>query len=952
MFIERLGELVRRQPGRPAVVVGGVCALTYGALWTKAAGIARRLRERGVGPERLVALHLPKSPESIAALIGTWMARAAFVPLDPALPLARRREICEQARPALVVGQPLEGAAWLPVEGPPARGPLGRGAPSQLAYVFFTSGSSGRPKGVAVEQRGLVPMLDAQRRAFDLSTKSRVLGYLPMSFDASISDLGTALLSGASLHLDPGVDSVQALLFMMTRDGITHADLPPSIVRLMDPDALPRTLRTVIVGGEPCDPAVVRRLAGRLRLVNVYGPTEATVCTSLGRCTPQWSQPLLGQPLPHVRYHVLDEALREVETGREGELCIAGPALARGYLGQPELEAARFIRWRGRRLYRTGDRVRVEAGEYVFLGRGDRQVKVRGGLVAPEEVEAALREHPKVREAAVTVEGTAPHARLCAYVSGEVQPAAVREHLRARLPAWMVPHRIRRVARFPRTASGKIELEALRRRASKARATKAPADALEAALVAIFREVLDAPTLSATDDFFAAGGDSLTAMQVAVRAESAGLALSPQQLASAPTARSLAEVLEGRAGEAFSTTLDASTLREDAERLCRRTPVRPSRRRERGAILLTGATGFLGARVLRALLDSGAETVHCLVRARDEDEAWQRVWSALAGHAEPLSEAWRARVMVHVGDVSRPRLRLGPRAHARLGETVSDVYHCAAAVNLVLPYERLRAANVVGTAEVLRFVRTGAAKALHCASSLSVLLATDGTKTLLEESDGLKRFGAVHGGYAQSKFAAEWLVRTFARGAAGLYRFGLLTGDTRTGRAPAGDWLTRFIRGTARLGCVPSDAPLEAAFDMTPVDYAAAAMVHLARTRGARGGTFHIAGRRPARLGQLLEAMRGCGVGLRVVSRAEWRARVAQAVLEDGAAAAFLGLLRALDPTALHAREGDLFLATRRRFSCARTLAGLEGSGLRCPLPTSALLARSVRAALASEAPA
>ena len=179
IFIERLGEIVRRQPGRPAIVERGVCALTYGALWAKAAGIAHRLRARGVGPEQLVALHLSKSPESVAALLGTWMARAAFVPLDPVLPLARRRELVAQARPAIVLGQPLAGTAWLPVEGPPADGPVGRGAAGQLAYVFFTSGSSGRPKGVAVEQRGLVPMLEAQRRAFGLSARSRALGHLP-----------------------------------------------------------------------------------------------------------------------------------------------------------------------------------------------------------------------------------------------------------------------------------------------------------------------------------------------------------------------------------------------------------------------------------------------------------------------------------------------------------------------------------------------------------------------------------------------------------------------------------------------------------------------------------------------------------------------------------------------------------------------------------------------------
>ena len=261
-------------------------------------------------------------------------------------------------------------------------------SPSDLAYVIGTSGSRGYPKPVAVEHRGLVPMLEAQVAAFDLRPGDRVLWMLSPSFDASVSDIGTALLAGAALHVFPdlGRFDLDRLVRALSEWRITHIDLPPSLLPLIDPEDLPASLRTVVVGGEAADPATVRRWASRVRLVNVYGPTEATVCTSLGACHPEtWREPLLGQPLPGARYHLID-----------GELCIEGDCLARGYVGQPELTAVKFPVVDGVRVFRTGDRVRLrEDGEFVYLGRVDRQIKLHGRLIAPEEVRDVPERAPR-----------------------------------------------------------------------------------------------------------------------------------------------------------------------------------------------------------------------------------------------------------------------------------------------------------------------------------------------------------------------------------------------------------------------------------------------------------------------------------------------------------------------------------------------------------------------------
>src|SRR5690606_1464903 len=215
----------------------------------------------------------------------------------------------------------------------------------------------------------------------------RALFYLSPTFDASVSDIGTALLSGAALCVEPGVRRTPASMMALIRErGVTHLDLPPSVLATLDPGELPASVQTIVIGGEVCPADVVRRWASRVRLVNVYGPTEATICTSLGACDPEtWDRPLIGRPLPGIGYEVVDEALDPVPQGTPGELLIDGVGLARGYLNDPELTRKRFPTLRGRRVYRTGDRVVLHHdGEFEFLGRIDRQIKLHGLRIEPE----------------------------------------------------------------------------------------------------------------------------------------------------------------------------------------------------------------------------------------------------------------------------------------------------------------------------------------------------------------------------------------------------------------------------------------------------------------------------------------------------------------------------------------------------------------------------------------
>lgn len=600
--VERAGErladvlswifaVAKRQGDRSAVNDRGE-RLSYADLWRWAERVAAQLTAVGVGVGDRVGLALDKSAAYVAALLGVWIAGAAFVPLPSDLPELRRQRIIDEAAPRRLLravdvlrlrpaatprGQGAEG-----VDGAAPLGPPRSPASSDLAYVLYTSGSSGEPKGVMVSHRGILGLLRAQVAAFGLGPHSRSLFVLSPAFDASISDIGTALFAGAELVIvDPDeVCEPARLLHTLERESITYIDLPPALLPHIDPQGLPRSLETIVIGGEACTPAVVRRFAEVVRIVNVYGPTEATVCSSLVECSSAtWTRPLLGEPLPGVFYRVIDLAGREVPEEGEGELYIGGDGLALGYLGRPEQTAERFVEREGERLYRSGDRVRRGIdGSLEFLGRADRQRKVGGVRIELDEVEAELCRHPAVAEAAV-VDG--PRSSLIAAVVLRARPtgrgiASLREHLRRSLPRAAVPGRIVAREALPRGPSGKVDrlalAEELRAQAlspgdaehvaegrsgpgpastrhqddvTDITASESPPQASTALLQAIWREVLAVPHVGPDDRFCDLGGASLRALEVVAAAEPHGLVLSAAALLRNPSVSEIAMSLGG-----------------------------------------------------------------------------------------------------------------------------------------------------------------------------------------------------------------------------------------------------------------------------------------------------------------------------------------------------------------------------------------------------------------------
>ena len=651
---------------------------------------------------------------------------------------------------------------------------------------------------------------------------------------------------------------------------------------------LAHTLRTIVIGGEPCADHVVDRVARQVRLVNVYGPTEATVCTSLNTCRPgEKHHARLGRPLSHVVYRVED-----------GELLIGGPCLARGYARDPELDARRFVVRDGSRFYRTGDRVRTrDDGELEWIGRFDRQVKVGGVRVELEEIEARLREDDRVVDVAVVA---TPALRAFVVARGDLD--AIGAALAAKVPKWLVPPSFVAVEALPRTATGKVDYGALALRETPAASAR---DETTAEICAALGRALGRTPLGPDEDFVRAGGDSLAALAACAAADERGVLLSPETISSERTARRIAASPEVRGMTTEELDADVAPLARSAW------PVRDGAPR---SVFVTGATGTLGPPLVRALVSRGL-AVTCLVRARDDAEAARR----LASFDFPRG------VRAVAGDVALERFGLGARFEP-LAKEHDAIVHAAADLRLTSTYAALRATNVVGTSHACDFARAGSMR-LHHVSTLSVFASSELARSgrTFREDDDLRAARVLHGGYAQSKWAAERVVPV----GASVIRLGLVL------PARARDLFGAFVRAAAHAGCLPDDDTL--AFDVTPLDFAAAAIAHFVATGDARAR--HVANRAPATIADLASALSVPLVG-------DFAARI------DGARASVdaLGLasVRAVSGAA-SSRAFDLFETTRVDLGASSTVAELERAGIHCGSARDAL-PECVRRALARPA--
>ncbi|MCB1058237.1 MAG: amino acid adenylation domain-containing protein, partial [Acidobacteria bacterium] len=575
-ILERIAARVL-EDGERTALVSAEGEWSYAELWRRSGRLARVLREHGVGPERPVGLLLGRGGGFVAAMLGVWRAGGAYLPLDPELPAGRLGQLVTRAGTACLVvskataGAAPDGSSRVAVEamedprfdGPSLDDQAPEGAasgfkppfPEQLAYVLFTSGSTGEPKGVMVEHRQLASYVAAFERRVDLTAVTRWAVVSTFAADLGHTALFPALCRGGSVTVasPAAVSDPAAFERLMAAGSIEGLKIVPSHLKaLMSGGAPEKSLpsRLLVLGGEACDPELVgraRQLVPGLCVVNHYGPTETTVGATAGEVPPGVTAgtPVpLGRPLANATAWVLDRRGRRVPPGVPGELCIGGAGVSRGYLGSPAQTATRFVPDApsgivGTRLYRTGDRVRLTESGLEFRGRIDHQVKLRGFRIELGEIEKVLVAGDEVREAVVVVRDDGHGERLVAYVSlrdgrpgGTAVVEALRERLAERLPEYMVPASIVLLPQLPLNANGKVDRKALP--APEEQAAKSeyapPRDATEAALAEIWARVLGVPRVGIHDGFFTLGGDSILAIQAVGQGNRAGYSMTPQQL--------------------------------------------------------------------------------------------------------------------------------------------------------------------------------------------------------------------------------------------------------------------------------------------------------------------------------------------------------------------------------------------------------------------------------------
>lgn len=789
----------------------------------RAAGVLRAAGARAGGFVLIAAAGEPAALGVLAAL----RLGSPWVCVDASQGEARAKRALETCRPAVVLADAAGasllsglGVSPLPIERLESSegSPVAQGAapaPSALAYAILTSGSTGEPRLVAISHRALSAQLAALLQHGLFGPQPAIAQLAPLTFDASLEQLLIPLISGGRVVHVPLEErgDPERVWSRLVAGQVTVLDAVPSLARALLPSApANHALERFVLGGEPLATELVVQLKAKFperAIFDTYGPTETTINATV--CERDEGPANIGRPLPGFRAFVVDDALRELPIGFIGQLALAGPCLAQGYLGDAAATAKAFVASplvpEGR-LYLTGDRARwTEAGTLQLFGRSDTQVKLRGVRVDLHEVEQALRECPGIEEAAVVLRERHGRALLVAAYTCRAEPpdeAALRGRLAAALPKAMVPEVLLALDALPRLANGKLDRAAIQ--APTTVDVKAPeASSREALLCALMSTALGGVEVGPEDDFFVLGGDSLSALSFLTGVRSAGIKLSAEDLRECRSPRGLLpRCTELVPEEAMPPTLqearDAASLHPGA---FSKAPKK---------VLLTGANGLYGLHVLQALLARGAEVI-CVVRASDDATARERLAAAWA-KAFPGQKLDGSKARAIRGDLSVDGL--GFSAAGRLAlQGVDCVLHNGAKVAWVAPQAELEAANVHGTRRMAQLARTLGAS-LEYVSTASVV-----------------NVAARKLPYVESKVRAEQVVLR-AGVPSRIWRVGLLSGRASDGHFPvvAGESGLLLLLSAALRNdfTVPEGSNLS--IELTPVDVCAAIHVALMAAPG------------------------------------------------------------------------------------------------------------------------
>lgn len=745
------------------------------------------LEKKNINKGDVVGVDFDISIDWIISLFAIWSVNGIYLPLDPNQAKERIQWICQDAKPKLILNQ---SKFW---DGLSASKFKSKHTQSlDPAYLIYTSGSTGTPKGVLVPHEGITLMIEQQIKAFNLNLQSRFLQFLKPGFDASLSDLLTTLLSGATAVLLPrkNLINVHTLKEEIKNYKITHIDLPPSLLNVIEPKDFCNQINTIIIGGEACPKKTIKKWCSKINLINVYGPTEATICTSMIKCGPNWNGDFIGIPLRHIDY-LIDPSNQE--------LLIGGKGIALNYWNNQKLTEERFVSRNNKRYFKTGDKVKLNQNKiYEFCGRLDRQVKIAGQLVHLAEIEKNLLTHPKIIECAVVCDSTPKMPQIHAHIATKENliEEDILIYLKTKLPTYMQPRFYHFHKKLPRNTNSKIDYKKLK----------------SSSILEIAQKFLKLPSLKYEDHFLNAGADSLSLICFLNEIEKTHPYLKYEDLYIYPSVKQLEEKIHLNQNK-------LEIYQNEVEKLAKKFFTLEKQKPEKiKNILMTGASGFVGIHLLKELLDKTDFHITCLVRSKNNSTGLEKLKNQVQRFLN--RDLPSNKISVIVGDIRKKNLGLSNSKWDELKNNIDVILNSAAEVHLYKNYEQLFKSNVLSVLNILDLFKSQKAKELWHISTLSIILNTNQTKKTIDESPTQNNFSEIYGGYAQTKWVSDQLVTKLIlenKISAKIFRLGLITPHAYRPIFSGTEQLRTFLKSNLSDLKKENDS---LAFNITPVNWA------------------------------------------------------------------------------------------------------------------------------------
>ncbi|XP_065058654.1 uncharacterized protein LOC135686369 [Rhopilema esculentum] len=1000
-------EQAKRTPDQIAVVSHSGQEMTYKDLKEATDTLAENLKHKGCTKDSVIGIYMERSIEFVIAYVSILKAGGGYLPIELSYPKPLLQSVIDDSTPVAIITTP-EHKEWLETDAPVIVIKEGwkekltdenksydkdisfvQSHLNDLAYVVYSSGTTGKPKGIMCPHRGAVFSYAWRHKHYPYEENERIACNVFFTWE-----LMRPLLKGATLYVIP--DSViydpVLLLKFLKENKITRVLFTPSLLEtLLDTkDAniteCLETMKVVVLCGEVVTMALRDRfvkLLPNVKLINLYSISEchdvAVSDLSAGELEKYSSMKdgkrrkfcPVGKVFDGVKVIIFDEHMRQMPIGMPGEIYVGGPTLARGYLKRPDLTAARFIITpeelsadAGSTLYRTGDwGYMLSSGELEICGRCDSMVKIRGYSIELQAVEAALMDLPLVNACTVLAhgeEGTDKY--LVAYIvpNGQASKKDIRAALKARLPFHMIPSYFVLLTSVPISAAGKLDKKVLpafdRIKEQEESDETAPATETERRISEIWKKVLQLKSLDIQENFFDLGGHSLLAARMLSHVkEEMSVEITMSQLFKHNTVADFSGLVDQYSGKGDSNRTiveDKLNLADEVEnhdqsfinmdimlrafwRSCQY-----EHRWENGRVLLTGATGYLGAFILKDLLENTRVHIYCLVRDLPDAPVENRLINNLQKYGilssspekqsdeqKRLAQLFQKRVTAVKADVSLINFGLSEEDYAHFAVEIDFVIHAAAAVNLIYPYKALHGPNVLGTQNILMFACTSKIKPVHYISTNAVFPSK--LKDCAEEEDMTKFHQDLADGYSQTKWVAEQLIsRAGRRGLpVAIYRLGNLSGESKNAYWNPADFNFLMLVGCLAVGKAPN---VDWLIEMTPVDFVSKAIVKLTqKISWSLGKVFHIINANPIDSKLLLEWISTHGYPLKILPFEEWKQSVKSYNVKNKASS--VGLLSQIIDSMT---ENEKFFANLSTYKNERFIKVLETLEMTYPTTT------------------